>query len=294
MAELVLSKRDASTAMLQYMPKKTVETIIERLSHTGDRLLSFHADWANPPEYVEWLFSLLKEKGFQTIACVQATDDVEIVKRLQEKVDTVEVCLERTNKFIDKEYLSQLQFPRLFLVVDTISEDALLYSDIIDAMPQSSRVTLGINWKNRLSGPSVFQEEDWSSWAATIVAIIEKLSAKRIGAELACGIKLCMFNRQQLGILPTKLIKWPLAACHTSFFFDADGNLQPCMRLSLPASLNFNYESDLREVSKSFLEWLEPYNGRCLDAEDLNCRSHKVGCCGTGCIEHTINEWQAS
>lgn len=294
MAELVLSKRDTSTGTLQYMSRETVETIIEKLSHTVDKKMFLHADWTAPPEYSEWLFSHLAEKGFETTACTHTIDALPFIKHMQGKVDIIELCLERKGKIEKKKGSAAIRTPKFFLIVDTISKDGSLYEDILETIPPSSLVTLGINWQSRLSGPSIFKEEDSSSWAATVMAIVEKLSAQKSSTELACGIKLCMFNRQQLGILPTKLIKWPLARCQTSFFFDINGNLQPCMRLSLPKNLSFNHLSDLQEVSKSFLEWLEPYSGHCLDAEDLNCRSHKVGCCSTGCIEHTVNEWQSS
>jgi hypothetical protein len=294
MAEIILNKREESTQVLQTLPQNMVESIISKIASLKIQQVFLHADWSQPPQYCQWLFNELRDKKIQTTVC---TGSMTALASITAFIDTgmfIELGLERTGKTGSADNLSKTHGLKFFLAVDTISEDGSLYRDAVAQIPPSSKITLGINWRNRMSGPLPINEEDYSAWAATTVAVVGLLTAKKVMSEIGCGLKLCMFSRPQLGLLPTKLIEWPIAHCARSYFYDVDGSLRPCMRLTLPETMSFNYESAIAEVSSAFVKWLAPFSGHCMEADDLNCRSLKIGCCNTGCIEHAAKEWQSS
>jgi hypothetical protein len=292
MAEIVLNKKDASTPKIVSMDKDIIIAIISQIALMKLQNLSLHADWSKAPDYCPWLFAELKNKGIQTTVCTNSMPDLSSINSFLDGGTFIELNLS-THHISPVERNSKIRNLRFFLCVDSISQDASLYSEVVDNIPPSAKITLGINWQSRLSGPSAIAEKDYPAWSKTIIAIVEKLSAKKITTQFACGLKLCMFTNQQLGYLPTRLIEWPLSYCSRSLFFDVDGSLRPCMRLTPPDNLSFNHETTLTDASVAFVNWLAPYSGHCLDAEDLNCRSLKTGGCGTGCIEHTFSEWHS-
>jgi hypothetical protein len=72
-----------------------------------------------------------------------------------------------------------------------------------------------------------------------------------------------------------------------------DGTLTPCMRLEVPGHLRFNHETDIKRAEAAFSEWLGPFSGHCMEAEELECRSLKTGGCATGCPQHSMDEWKS-
>jgi hypothetical protein len=292
MAEIVINKRAKSTLDIVSMDREIVGAILSRIALVKLKKISLHADWSMPPEYCQWLFAELKDKGVQTTVCTDSITSLDTIKDLIDSGTFVELNICDKNNTLEEKtsYINKFYY---FLCIDKISRDGSLYKKVIDNIPPHSRITLGINWQSRLSGPSPIAEEDYSAWSSTVIALLEQLSAKKITSELGCGIKLCMFSHEQLGYLPTRLLQWPIAYCSRSLFYDVDGSLRPCMRLNLPNHLSFNHQTDIPDVSRTLASWLEPYTGHCLDSEALNCRSLKTSACGSGCIEHSFAEWHS-
>ena len=292
MAEIVINKRDESTLDIVSMDREIVVAIVSRIALMKLKKVCVHADWSTPPDYCKWLFAELKNKGIQTIVCTNSITSLDTINNLIDSGTSVELSLcNKNNTRVEK--TSNTRKLYYFLCVDKISRDGTLYTEVVDRIPPESKITLGINWQSRLSGPSAIAEEDYPAWSDTVIALLEQLSAKKITSEFACGLKLCMFSHEQLGYLPTRLLQWPIAYCFRSFFYNVDGSLRPCMRLNLPNNLSYNHETDIADVSKTLAHWWKPYIGHCMDSEDLNCRSLKTCACGTGCLEHTLAEWHS-
>ncbi len=294
MAEIILSTRDESDQALRYMPREVVDSILEKIVPLKPQQILLHADWTEPPEYSDWLFSRLREHHIQATICIDSIESIPSIKKFNDESNFVELCLNRTNNGEPSENLNGVSGLKFFLPVNAISQDASLYDTALDRITSPCKMTLGINWQSRLSGPGPIPEDDYSAWADTIIALVDKLNAKKVQVEIACGLKLCMFTREQLGYLPTRLVNWPLAYCAHSFFFKVDGTLQPCMRLHSTEAHRFSHKSDINSAAEDFENWLTPYTGHCMDSEDLDCRSLKTRGCGTGCPEHTISEWLSS
>jgi hypothetical protein len=292
MAEIVINTRAEATLDIVSMDREIIVAILSRIALMKLRKISLHADWSVPPDYCRWLFEELKDKGIQTIVCTDSISSLDSIKDFLDSGTSVELSLCHGYQALTEKtsYSRKLYY---FLCVDKISRDGALYKEVIDLIPRESKITLGINWQSRLSGPSAIAEEDYRAWSDTTMALLEQLSAKKITSELGCGIKLCMFSHEQLGYLPTRLLQWPIAYCSRSLFYDVDGSLRPCMRLKLPSHLTFNHQTDIPDVSRALANWLEPYVGHCLDSEDLNCRSLKTCACGAGCVEHSFAEWHS-
>lgn len=294
MAEIVLSIKNDSGNDPVCMAKETVESIFTNIFENKRLLLTLHGDWAHPPVYSEWLFNTIKDRRIQTKLCTDSIESLDSIKHLLSDQIHIELSLLKDDPIPPQTGWSEISNISFFLPIDTPSPDGSLYDHILDQIPEKRKVILGINWKDRLSGPAPTPADDYSIWSDTVIALVDKLSQKKIKAEFACGLKLCMFSRDQLGHLPKKLLVWPIAYCARSFFYTLEGNLQPCMRLTLPEGMSLSSDSNLQKAAEVLEKWLLPYGGSCYETDDFDCLCLKAGSCETGCLQHSIGEWQSS
>lgn len=294
MADIVLNKRDASTGKLQCIEQGVIESVLRRLVEMKVKRINLHADWSEPPVFIGWLLEQLHVNNVHVTVCSNSLQEAANVDQFFRPEMIKELCLFRDDSAAVDEDFTRVDGLRFFLPVDTMSPDCSDYLKVIERIPPLTNITLGINWKTRISGPLPMPEADYGAWADTVFTLFDLLSKKKITATIDCGLKLCIFTRKQLGQLPNKLVKWPIARCTHSYFYDVDGSLRPCMRLNLPKHLNFNHETNLREATIAFVEWLSPFTGHCMEADDLNCRCLKTNACSIGCLEHSASEWHSS
>lgn len=293
MAEIVLSVKGDSEREPACMAQETLESILANLAEEKHSALSLHCDWSNPPHYYGWLIDLIKKRQFPTRLFLDSFESFDLVKDLVSDRVHVEIALSVDDTIPEEIDWSNYQNISFFLPLTSPSPGGLHYKQIIDQLPAERKVNLGVNWKNRLSGPSALSEKDYPAWSETIISLIDMLSKKKVMTDFACGLKLCMLNRQQLGQLPKKLVILPISICPKSFFYTVDGTLQPCMRLELPKEIALPKAAKISQASALFDAWLMPYGGSCYETDNFDCRSLKVGSCQTGCIQHSIEEWQS-
>jgi hypothetical protein len=160
--------------------------------------------------------------------------------------------------------------------------------------PRPQKIRIGVGWAHRLSGPAPIPKDHHPLWAESLLSLINEISAKPMKIEFACGLKLCLFSRLQLGDLASKSITWPIATCPKRFLFTPDGNMALCFRLRIPQTLHISNDSELAVVAKEIDKWSAPYSGLCSLSETLNCRSLRVKSCSSGCLEQSLSEWSSS
>lgn len=294
MAEIVLNRKDNSGQNPIWMTKETLESILKNLLDEKYLSLTLHGDWSNPPEYSERLFRTLIDRKVPTKLSTESFEGLKPIEHLINDNFHIELCLHRETSVPEKTTLAERKNISFFLPIDQPSPDGSLYEHIITKLPAGRKVIPGINWKNRLSGPEPIHEDDYNVWADTAIAILDQLTSQKIPADFACGLKLCMFSRKQLGHLPTKLVNWPIASCQRSrLFYTLEGNLQPCPRLTPPENMTLDSSTNLLRAGEIFDKWLMPYSSSCYESDTFDCRSLKVGSCQVGCVQHTIEEWQS-
>ncbi len=294
MADIVLNRKDASGGKLQCMERAVLESVLQRLIEMKVQKVNLHAEWSEPPAFLGWLLEELHANNIFVTVCSNSLQDTSRIDQYIRPDMLKEFCLFRGEAAASDEDFTKVDGVKFFLPVDIISQDCSEYLKVIDRIPPYTEIMLGINWKTRLSGPLAMEETDHSAWADTIFALLDILSKKNIQSTIGCGVMSCIFTRQQLGQLPNRLLKWPIANCSQSYFYDFDGSLTPCMRLDLPEHLTFNQDTSLKDATIAFVEWLAPFTGHCMESDDFNCRSLKTKACNTGCIEHARSEWHSS
>ncbi len=295
MAEIVLNRYDASSGDLLTLPKEKLAAILDQLGPTSMDRLRLHCDWANPPEYIDWLFKELKRLGSVPTLVAKSLHELGAVKKYLNNTTVVEIFLlkgQEIEEIKEEDITFHLSY---FIAIDAISQDGSLYHGLLSQIEDRpfSKTTLGVNWTSPVSGPLPMDEEDHGVWADTVISVIESLSKKKITSEFACGLKLCIFSREQLGHLPTRKVNWPIAVCSRNYFYDVDGTLSPCMLLQHSVEKKYTPSDNIMDVTEDFLEWLSPYLGHCLEAETLDCLCLKARSCQTGCLAHTIDEFKS-
>lgn len=294
MTDLILSVpryvSDAGKMMDLELFKRNLKVIDSVKRNT----LYLHGDWSVGADILKPYLDAVERTNLNVTYCVEASEPFEGLAALLSPKAKIEISIGETALGNSFESLSKYENVSFFLPLknpDTAVEKSL--EQVLELYAKPGRIGLGVGWSDRLSGPEPIADEKQDGFAEYLVSLVRSISKKSIKMTFYCGLKLCMFNKLQLGDLAARNITWPIATCPRPFLFTTNGDIRPCVRLPLPDSIDMTGITDLDETADAVNQWLTPFLGLCYDSETFNCRSLKVNSCSTGCLEHSLAGWQS-
>lgn len=293
MTEIILSTPGYLNAPFEKMELDTLRNILKKIITRKHAHVYCHARLSQPVDSLEWLVSESKKLGFSLTLCLTSSDTVEHLPTLLSEDFAIEVSLQPGSNLHCLSELVDFQKISFFLPLESPDPYPASLRAALKIYPNPKKIRLGVGWAHRLSGPAQIAKEHHSLWAESLISLIDEISLQPVKIEFACGLKLCLFNRIQLGDLASKSMTWPIATCPKTFIFNPDGKMALCFRLRIPQSINISNESEFSEVTKEIDKWSSPYSGLCYLSETFDCRSLRVKSCGTGCLEHSLSEWSS-
>jgi hypothetical protein len=293
MTEIILSTPEYLNAPFARMEHDTLQSIFNKITTRKHVQVYCHALWSQPVDSLGWLVAESKKMGVSLTLCLNSSDTLENIHALVTQDVAVEVSLQPDSSLSCLSELADFKKVSFFLPLSGPDPNPAILSAALQLYPNPVKIRLGVGWSHRLSGPAPITEQHHQLWAASLIPLIDEIAARSLKIEFACGLKLCLFNRLQLGDLVTKNITWPISTCPKPFLFYPDGKLEPCFRLHLPQAVNISDIAKLSEVVEEMDKWLSPYSGLCYHSETFDCRSLRVKSCSTGCLEHSLGEWSS-
>lgn len=294
MTEIILSTPGYLNAPFEKMGLDALRNILKKISIRKHTHVYCHAHWSQPVDTLEWLVSESKKMGLSLTLCLSSSDTIEHLQALLSEDFAIEVSLLPGSNPHCLSELVNFQKISFFLPLERPDAYPARLRTAMKIYPNPKKIRLGIGWKHRLSGPAQITKDHHPLWAESLISLIDEISLQPMKIEFACGLKLCLFNRLQLGDLASKSITWPIATCPKRFIFTPDGKMALCFRLRIPLPVHTSSESELAVIAKEIDKWSAPYSGLCYHSETLDCRSLRVKSCSTGCLEHSLSEWSSS
>ena len=293
MTEIILSTPGYLNAPFEKMELDTLRNILKKIITRKNAHLYCHARWSQSVDSLEWLVAESKKSGFSLTLCLTASDTLEHLRTLLSEDFAIEVSLLPGSNLHCLSDLADFQKISFFVPLERPDAFPAILKAALKIYPNPKKIRLGVGWTHRLSGPTQITKDHHQVWAESLISLIDEISFQPMKIEFACGLKLCLFNRLQLGDLASKSMTWPIATCPKSFIFNPDGNMALCFRLRIPQSINISHESEFSEIMKEIDKWSSPYSGLCYLSETFDCRSLRVKSCSTGCLEHNLSEWSS-
>lgn len=299
MTDFIISTPAYLDSSKQAMQEETLQVCFEKLAGNKHSEVYCHGDWAASTSLLKSVITKIEGAVSGVLFCLHKKDDPKSVVAILPEDIKLEVALDDLGSNTCLEALQGRKNVGFFVPLKSPGEGKEIIQDALSVYSNPNRIRLGVGWQNRLSGPSQITEEDYEKWATSIVDLVELIThhseeiGEHIKIEFGCGLKLCMFEKEQLGEMAQRSLKWPIATCPRPFLVREDGELKPCVRLGMPDSVRLDDETNLNNEFERLGKWLSPYTGHCSDAETLYCRCLKVHSCVTGCLEHRLNEWDS-
>ncbi len=289
--ELILNTPDYMDAPFEVMSLDSLQRIVEKLPADQKIPIYCHASSQQSVDSFKWLVSESKKRGLPLTLCLSSSDTDLPIWDFLPKDFPIEVSLAQGKNHPLLHELADFETVFFFLPLENQDASCENLNKALEVYQKPLKIRFGIGWKHRLSGPAYIPTEQYQVWADEIVKLIKRISPTAIKMEFACGLKLCLFNRLQLGDLAAQPLIWPIATCQKPMVFFPDGSLRPCFRLNLPALPTITEKSNFIDIVKEFDKWSTPFSGMCYQSETFSCRSLLVSCCSTGCLEHNLSEW---
>jgi len=294
MSDLLLSNPRYLAVEENITTLQTLQRNLEIISSVKKNRISVHAEWSVAEKKLQPLLAAIADVKLSKIYCVDSEDLLDSLLQVVPEESFFEVSLRAGSSLTALQQLKKRKNVSFFLPLEAYTDAAAgTISQALEIYPEPLKIEIGVGWRHRLSGPLPIPQEEHEAWAEHVLSLVQSLAQKSRKLSFACGLKLCMFSRLQLGELAVKNVTWPIAFCPRPFLFKENGDIRPCVRLPLPDGLA---EEDIRNLDKtadSVSQWLSPYLGFCYDAETLHCRSLNVKSCSTGCLEHSLEGWQS-
>jgi hypothetical protein len=293
MTEIILSTPGYLNTPFERMDLDTLQSIVKKIGNRKHGHIYCHALWSEPVDTLEWLVSESKKMGFSVTLCLSSSDTVKHIRAFLSEDISIEVSLLPESDCACLAELTEFKKVGFFLPLERPNPNPASLQTAMKIYPTPLKIRLGVGWIHRLSGPSPIPQEHHQLWAESLMSLITEISIQPTRIEFACGLKLCLFNRSQLGNLALKSMSWPIATCPKTFLFTPDGKLKLCFRLQLPNTIHYSNKSELPEVIKEIDKWSAPYSGLCYQSDTFDCRTLRVKSCGTGCLEHSLGGWSS-
>lgn len=293
MAEIILSTPEYLDVPFVSMEHATVQNIFQKITVRKHARIYCHARWSQPVASLPWLLEESKKVGVAFTLCLHCSDSLKNIQEVVTKDTPLEVSLQPGADLKCLRELDGFDKVIFFLPLAQPESHAKLLADALAIYPNPLKIQLAVGWKHRLSGPAPIAEEDHQRWADSLLSLIEGINLRSTKIEFACGLKLCLFNRMQLGALVTKSLTWPIATCPIPLYFSTEGTVEPCYRLRFPKKYNILEMENLAAMADEIARWTTPYSGLCYQSDTLDCRSLRAKSCCTGCLEHSLGEWSS-
>jgi len=293
MTEIILSTPEYLNTPYEKMGFDTLQNIIKKAITRKHAHVYCHARLAHLDNSFEWLVKESKGRGFSLTLCLNTTEPMEQLSPIFSEDFSIEISLIPGSNLQSFSRLAEFEKVSFFLPLEKPTPYSEILHSALQIFPHPMKIRLGVGWAHRLSGPTRIFKDHHQLWAESLISLVGQISSQQVKIEIACGLKLCLFNRLQLGDLASKSIIWPIATCPKTFIFHPDGKMAICFRLDIPHAITRSHDKEFSQVGEEISRWSAPYSGLCDLSETLDCRSLRVKSCTAGCLEHILSEWSS-
>ena len=281
------------------MPGAMFDKLLTWLENEVHGQLILHADWRNPPAYLEAALQRLSRSALHVKACFFNHLPLDWLRRVLETGGSV---------ILSGHSLGRLPLTEVADLFRASAPGRPAMAELFLALPRPDfnlpdiqaachaglplqNVILGVGWPDFYAGPHPIPDPERSAWARSLEQAVTRLTRWGLASRLACGLPLCLFSNEQLGRLAKRKIRLPLAHCAPGVMIAPDGALRACQRLGLPQPQIPGANAPLNQITAAITQWLKPFRSLCPQAEQLVCRSAICGACGCGCLAEILGMW---
>ncbi len=282
------------------MTEEMFHTLLDCAAREIQGRLALHADWRNPPGYLERGLKRIAQMNVHTTCCFHTCLSTDWLQRVLVAGASVEFGLQGLAQYPVQEIAAL--FKRhpitppmsvgIFIPLPDPEFEPFQFKPLLDAGLPVQKVILAVGWQDYFSGPLPLDKKDHGLWARSLERAIGRFTQDGITTHMACGLPLCLFTREQLGRLIVRKIRLPLAHCAPDGMILPDGTMRACRRMDLPVRQALCAMTDFDKTANGIERWTKPFHSLCPHSEQLICRSAVCGACGCGCLTATMASWQ--
>lgn len=173
----------------------------------------------------------------------------------------------------------------------TISDPNFDYRYLIDFIKRydlNRRIRVGVAQPIVGQNNAFFPPEDYPELGQAIVKMAKECIKEDIVIGFDCGMTLCMFTEEQLGILMTHTEGFK-SLCNPIIDIGPDKEVWSCFPLSEVYRTKLSAYESYQTICEYYQRIFRPYRSIGCRPECLSCKYMQRGQCKGGCIAHAIN-----
>ncbi len=182
----------------------------------------------------------------------------------------------------------------LFLPIPSADSDTHSLEECLDKLTGIGikHACLGVGWSNHYDGPVIIDKSEYNIWAHKLLSISAMLTSRRILFSMACGLPLCLLSKDQLSLMTTMRVRWPIAICYNQeLTVGPKGETFLCPKTRHRFMMNLFEGGSLIGIRNTFNQIIMPFSGLCLKSANP-CRSLLTRACPGECLAYSLSQWQ--
>jgi len=280
------------------MPRENIRKVMKFLSLSGDRQLRLlGGEPTLHPEFIEIVEEALAN-GFFVHVFTNGIMKKEIADFLRKIPDNsismlcnVSPQATDSDRKIEMRNYALHRLGKIIQVGMTLTSPQFDYRYLIDYIKKyelRKRIRIGIaqpivGKENEFLKPSEYREA-----GKAIVQMVKACIKEDILVGFDCGLTLCMFNEEEIGIL-MKCSEGFVVRCSPILDIGQELDIWHCFPLSEVLISKVEYFSNRNDAVKFYNDLVKPYRALGCMPECLRCNYLLRGQCSGGCLAHAMN-----